>query len=95
MHGNGLLVPPVTDRLSGEVERLSATWGALKKPEGSDSAEAVKKAAQEFESLFVNYLIKTMQDTVGESGLFGQGLGAESYRDMMFQELSRRLTAEP
>lgn len=91
MHNDGLFIPPATDRLSAEMERLSGQGAPLKKDGRAASPEEIKKTAQEFEALFINYLLKTMQDTVGESDLFGKGLGAESYRDMMYQELSRRL----
>ncbi|MBI1748488.1 MAG: peptidoglycan DD-metalloendopeptidase family protein [Acidobacteria bacterium] len=92
MHNEGFFLPPDHRRLSIELDRQRTQWAVEQRADRTSRPEDLQKAAREFEAIFVNYLIKTMQETVGSSELFGEGLGAESYRDMMFQELARRLT---
>lgn len=51
----------------------------------------LKKAAQEFEALFVSYLLKVMRETIEESGLTEGGLGKGIYTDLFDQEMSRSI----
>lgn len=53
-------------------------------------AEALQ-AAQDFESLFVTHLLKTMRSTVPKGGLLGQTFASNTYQEMFDEELSRQL----
>jgi murein DD-endopeptidase MepM/ murein hydrolase activator NlpD len=62
--------------------------GAATAPTGQ-KREELKKAAQEFEGLFISYLLKVMRETIEESGLTEGGLGKGIYTDLFDQEISR------
>ena len=47
-----------------------------------------EKAAKEFESYFVSYLLKKMRDTVPKSGLLDSGAGGEIYKSMMDEKVA-------
>ena len=59
----------------------------LRKEAREESPEAIKKVAQQFESLFVQMMLKSMRDTVPEGGLFG-GHQQRMYQDMFDKQLS-------
>jgi len=71
-------------------ERLANQIRAAQSSQSSDKPSELKKAAQEFESLFISYLLKVMRDTIEESGLTdGGGFGKSIYTELFDQELSR------
>lgn len=49
---------------------------------------AVKKAAREFEAMFVGMMLKSMRSTVGKDTLTGGGQGEEIYRSLLDQEFA-------
>lgn len=51
----------------------------------------LKKAAQEFEAIFINHMLKVMRETIEESGLLDGGLGKSIYTEMFDQEISLSL----
>ena len=51
----------------------------------------LREATQQFESLFVSQLMKSMRDTVPESRLMGSGSGQQLFREMLDQELAGRV----
>jgi len=59
----------------------------LKKASPVDPHEArkakLKKAAVEFEAIFIRQLLKTMRSTVPGDGIFGRGVTGEIYAGMM------------
>ncbi len=48
----------------------------------------LKQAAEDFEALFVFYMLRSMRQTVMKSGLLGDGIGGEMWESMFDQELS-------
>lgn len=63
-----------------------------------DSKEQLMKSAQEFESVFINKMLSTMEETVDKSGgLFEEKSGGylDSFKPFMYQELSRDLASNP
>jgi flagellar protein FlgJ len=54
----------------------------------SEQAE-VKKVAREFESLFINNLLKEMRKTVHQSGAMKQGNAGKIYQEMLDKEYSQ------
>lgn len=60
---------------------------------GQQSAEknnmAIRKAAREFESLFVSMMLKSMRETVGKDKLTGGGHGEEAYQSLLDQEYAK------
>jgi Rod binding domain-containing protein len=55
--------------------------------------EDLQKAANDFEAIFVNLMLKTMRQTIVKSGLLDSGLGGEIMESMFDQELSRKIAA--
>lgn len=54
-----------------------------------DTPVAVKKALVEFESLFINEMLKSMRETVNKTDLFHGGSGEDMYNSMFDMELSK------
>ena len=76
---------------------ISGTGGKnfnVTEPKKSDKPEEVelKKACRDFESIFINFMLKSMRKTVTEGGLIKKGQGEKIYRDMMDMELSSQLS---
>ncbi len=53
--------------------------------------EKLKKACMEFESIFVQQLLKSMRQTIPESGVFGESSQKNLFQSLFDQELSRNL----
>jgi flagellar protein FlgJ len=51
----------------------------------------LKKACTDFEALFIAQMLKSMRQTVPQTGFLGKGLGNEIYQGLMDQELSKKL----
>jgi Rod binding domain-containing protein len=51
----------------------------------------LRDATQEFESLFIAQMMKSMRGTVPQSGLMGSDSGQGIFREMLDQELSRQI----
>ena len=73
---------PIDMLMQEQVEKLQQT--------GKDPAK-LKEAAEEFEALFVSFMLKTMRKTVMKSGLLESGLGGEIMESLFDQELSRNI----
>ncbi|MBI5491367.1 MAG: peptidoglycan DD-metalloendopeptidase family protein [Deltaproteobacteria bacterium] len=58
-------------------------------PLQKDTPAEIKKALTDFESLFINEMLKTMRETVVKSGLFHGGSGEEIYSSLFDEELSK------
>ncbi len=84
----GDLISAQMDALGKSGERFESQVRAVQKT-GKDQPDAIKHAAQEFESLFISYLLKVMRETIEESGLTEGGFGKGIYTDLFDQELSR------
>lgn len=67
--------------LSGRIPTVTA-------PADAKNASALKKAAEEFEAVFINQLLKVMRETIEESGLTGEGCGKSIYTELFDQEIS-------
>jgi|Deesub1362A_J573_1020465.scaffolds.fasta_scaffold00087_106 flagellar protein FlgJ len=55
-----------------------------------NSPEAIKAVAKEMEALFAYEMIKAMRQASG-SGVFGKGLGADTYGSIFDMEIARVL----
>jgi len=71
-------------------ERLAKQIQSAQSSRFSGKPDELKKAAQDFESLFISYLLKVMRDTIDESGLVEDGgFGKTIYTELFDEELSR------
>lgn len=55
---------------------------------------AARKAAREFEGLFVGMMLKSMRETVGKDMLAGKGQSEEIYRSMLDQEYAKAVVEQ-
>src|SRR5882757_727075 len=55
----------------------------------SNKIAQAREAAKQFESFFLSYLMKEMKQNTMESGLFGNGMGADTYTDLFNEKLSQ------
>jgi len=57
-----------------------------------DRSSKLYEQCREFESLFVNMMLKTMRDTVEKSGLVDGGQAEDIFSDMLYDEYARDMT---
>jgi len=57
----------------------------------SDRQERLRRAAQDFEALFISYLLKVMRESIPKSGLLDEGLQGEIFKAMFDQEIAKRI----
>ena len=74
-------------QFNSRVNKLSHTAEAVEKNSASD--QELRKTTQEFESLFLHTLMKTMRTTVPKNSPFHGGLSEEIYTDMLDQEIAK------
>ncbi len=80
------------DFLTSSESQLERKIRAAQSAGSSDRQKAeLKIVAQEFEAVFVAYLLKTMRETIEESGLMEGGFGKSIYTDLFDQEVSLSL----
>lgn len=86
MMNSQLTIAPATLIQEQKAEQL----GTRVKPGGEPLTDAkrkeLKKISQDFESLFVGMMLKSMRSTVPEGTLTGGGRAEETYRSMLDQE---------
>lgn len=61
---------------------------ALDKAVASGDKEQLKKVAQQFESIFMHMMLKSMRSTVGDGGLTEKSHAREIFESMFDQELA-------
>lgn len=65
----------------------------LKGPEGM-APEEIRKVAQDFESLFLEIVLKSMRSSVSKSGLMDGGNGEDIFRGMLDGEYAKQMAAQ-
>ncbi len=88
----GPIAPPNATALGRAPDQLQSAVRRTQNATGSQRQVELKEAAQEFESLFVSYLMKVMRETIEESGLTEGGLGKDIYTELFDQEVSRSIS---
>src|SRR5262249_43096338 len=58
----------------------------------SAQTEAMKKAAQEFEAVFLNQMLAPMFEGLSTDGLGGGGVGEEMFRPMLIDSYAKSIT---
>ncbi len=84
------LVQPPTDLLMQGPDSLRLSGRAAA---GNKSGE-LKRVSQEFESLFVAYLLKVMRETIEESDRAESGFGKSIYTELFDQEFAREIARQ-
>jgi flagellar protein FlgJ len=81
-----MAVAPVVRNSFGDAETLAS----LKRADRSQTPEALRETARQFESLFTRMLLKSMRETSFDDSMTGQGEGF--YREMFDDQLSIELS---
>lgn len=66
-----------------------------KKVKSHETKEELKKAAQEFEAVFLNQLFQMMDKTVERNGLISGGPGEDTFRSMLYEKMTQQITQRP
>ncbi|MFA6450629.1 MAG: rod-binding protein [bacterium] len=72
------------------AQKSSAAEGAAAK-----DAKSLDAATRDLESVFIYMLLKEMRKTVHETKLINGGRGEEIFRDMLDEEMSKKMAAGP
>jgi soluble lytic murein transglycosylase-like protein len=79
--------------------KITAVNTVIGKPQASPEVDngkkadfsRLKKACEQFESLFIYYMLKTMRSASEKSSLFGDGLGADVYSQLFDEGLADKM----
>jgi flagellar protein FlgJ len=83
-------IPVMTIRLGNEIERAKNSIRSGKKsPSGQKDAD-LKETCSELESVFINYLLKEMRQTIDKSGFISGGRAEEIYTSMLDMQLAKQ-----
>lgn len=81
-----------TDSGQAAATRLDQLRAQFLKPEGQDQKK-LKKAAQEFEAIFIQQMLDAMDKTIDRENSLLSGGGAEDYwRGMLNQEIAQSMS---
>lgn len=86
MMNSELTIAPTTLIQEQQAEQLGAKARAGKEQLTDAKRKELKKISQDFESLFVGMMLKSMRATVPEDTLTGGGRAEETYRSLLDQE---------
>jgi flagellar protein FlgJ len=78
-------------QVAGDLAADTRSLDALKREARNDPHAAVKKAATQFEALFMQMVLKSMRDAMPKSGLLGGDTGTETYTSMLDQQLATKM----
>lgn len=76
------------DKIADQIYFLPQNDAVKKKA----ASEELKKACQQFESIFIYYLLQKMRETVPKNGFFEQGLSFDIFQSMHDQALAEELS---
>jgi len=82
---------PSVNGLAGDPRMLASLKGSA----SADPRGTVREAAKQFESLFMNELMKSMRSTTLKSEGEGEGAGASLSTEMLDQQYATRLSGQP
>lgn len=81
-----------TDLLTTSGGRFEHRLQAAKSTASARQNGELKKAAQEFEAIFIAQMLKVMRETIEESGLTEGGFGKSIYTELFDQEIAINLS---
>ncbi len=79
------------DLLMGAGNRFQGKIHAARDSSVESQRSELRKVSQEFEAIFITYMLKVMRETIEESGLTQGGLGKSIYTQLFDQEISLSL----
>lgn len=81
------LVGKLDDDKKADFEKI------LESAKKEESPDALKKACEDFESIFVNMLLTTMRSSVGDGGLTEKSHAREIFEGMLDEEISNSISS--
>jgi Rod binding domain-containing protein len=73
---------------------LLAKSTALATPHPTANVVAAKKAAQQFEGVFISQILGSMFEGVSTDGMFGGGQGEAMFRSLMLDEYGKQIASQ-
>jgi len=67
---------------------------AVAAPHATNNAGAAKKAASQFESVFISQFLGSMFEGISTDGPFGGGQGEEMFRSLMLDEYGKQIETQ-
>ncbi len=64
---------------------------AIRNAHAGKRNDALYKACQDFEAIFVKQMLKSMKNTIQKSDLTGGGFAEEIYDDMLYDEYAKKM----
>lgn len=77
------------DTLNPKAESFVSNIDKLKDKKSDDND--LKEVCRQFESIFLNYLLKSMRDTVPDGGMFKKGIASDIVQSMHDSALSEEI----
>jgi len=81
------------DATLGLTARSALQNAPLNAPTPTKDADAAKKAAEEFEAVFIAQFLGSMFQGIQTDGPFGGGPGEEIFRSLMLDQYGRRIAS--
>ncbi len=72
-------------------QRVASFEAALQKAAESQDIAQLKKVAADFEEIFMNMLLKSMRQTVGDSGLIEKDSQSQTFETMLDEAFAEKL----
>lgn len=88
----GTPVQAAVELLPGAGNRLEGKIHAAREMSGEKQKEELRKVSQEFEAVFIAYMLKVMRETIEESGLTEGGPGKSIYTELFDQEIAQSMS---
>ena len=76
------------------ISQVGGKTDDIKNKAAEEEKKKLKKACADFESLFVYNMLKTMRQSIPQSGLTGNGAGKDIYEMMLDQKIAEEVTSK-
>jgi peptidoglycan hydrolase FlgJ len=88
---SSLLANPTLPDVNLQLEKIRSGIAQAQGPDGETRLRELKKATQEFEAVFIGYMLKVMRSTVEPADEEGGALGKDIYLSMFDQEIALQM----
>ncbi len=88
------LVSPPVSRLRLETDRVQSNLNLVRELSGKASQDQLRSATQEFEALFLSYMLKVMRLTVDTEKEESSSLGKDVYMEMFDNEIALNISRQ-
>lgn len=85
---------PIDNEFVINSAKIEGAKNILKREHNDKSSYEIKKAAQNFEAIFINMLIQSMWKTIPESGLFEKNSATNIYEGIIQSALSEEIAGK-